>query len=399
MLPFVSTTANRAADRARLDKIDEEIVHLKLALQTLYSEREAVQDRLESFTYPVLTLPNEVSLEIFKKYIPSYPECPPLVGDASPTKLGQICRHWRQIAHSSAVLWRGIEIPDVFWDETSALAQFETAETWLKRSGSLPLSVRLGLARNEDGGDIVDKLVHIGHTFLRHCGRWEYARWKLSHKGYLIQGMPFLAGRMPLLKELHVDTATPDKVGRVDAPFLRSVTGWLLSETSYSTLFSTKTWNQLTRLKLDDISPSFAAKILAETKDLLDCWLILSFDHFYRQEDQSMTDLELPRLETLIIGSDTSHSSHVFLAALNLPGLRRLSVKEDLLSPDPLQRLPETINSFGCGRLQRLCIVHRVVALEDEYRAVFPEIEHFEFDSSRHGGWSPSIEDWGGPWA
>ncbi|KAJ7073820.1 hypothetical protein C8F01DRAFT_1224650 [Mycena amicta] len=266
---------------------------------------------------------------------------------------------------------------------------FEIAETWLKRSGSLPLSVRLGLARPGD-------IAYIAHAFLRHCGRWEYARWKLPHKEYLMPGMPFLAGRMPLLKELRMDTTTPDdKVDRVDAPLLRSLTGRLFFEESYSTLFNMSTWNQLTRLKLGNISSSFAAQILAETKQLVDCWLML---FFYRQENQPMSaDLELPWLETLIIGSGTSHSSssHVFLAALNLPGLRRLSVDEDLLSPNPLQRLPETINSFGCDRLQRLCIVHRVVALEDEYRAVFPEIEPFEFHSSRYWGWSPSIEDWG----
>ncbi|KAJ7073819.1 hypothetical protein C8F01DRAFT_3384 [Mycena amicta] len=133
MLPFIPTTANHAADRARLDEIIDEIVNLKLALQALYSERDAVQDRIESSTYPVLTLPNEIALEIFKQYIPSYPECPPLVGYASPTKLGQICRHWRQIAHSSADLWRAIEIPDEFNTQATATAQFET-RGWQKKN-------------------------------------------------------------------------------------------------------------------------------------------------------------------------------------------------------------------------------------------------------------------------
>ncbi|KAJ7074040.1 hypothetical protein C8F01DRAFT_1242315 [Mycena amicta] len=105
-----STPELRAADRTRLSALDAQIEPLKTTLDALCSERTLIQDRLAAYTYPVLTIPNEIVSEIFMQYIPIYPACPPLLGDGSPTKLAQICRHWRQIAHATPMLWRAIEL-------------------------------------------------------------------------------------------------------------------------------------------------------------------------------------------------------------------------------------------------------------------------------------------------
>ncbi|KAJ6560151.1 hypothetical protein B0H19DRAFT_945240, partial [Mycena capillaripes] len=68
----------------------------------------AVQERLNSFKYPVLTLPAEIISEIFVHFLPIYPSCPPLTGFLSPTLLTQICRKWRHIALTTPALWRAI---------------------------------------------------------------------------------------------------------------------------------------------------------------------------------------------------------------------------------------------------------------------------------------------------
>ncbi|KAJ7641164.1 hypothetical protein FB45DRAFT_712335, partial [Roridomyces roridus] len=57
---------------------------------------------------PVLTLPNEITSEIFVHFLPPYPVCPPMTGLDSPTSLTHICRQWREIALATPKLWRAI---------------------------------------------------------------------------------------------------------------------------------------------------------------------------------------------------------------------------------------------------------------------------------------------------
>ncbi|KAJ7074036.1 hypothetical protein C8F01DRAFT_1043119 [Mycena amicta] len=144
MSGIASTPELRAADRTRLSALDAQIEPLKTALDALCAERMLIQDRLDSYTYPVLTLPTEIVSEIFIQYIPIYPACPPLLGDGSPTKLAQICRHWREIAHATPMLWRAIELflSDSLLD--ACTSQLDTAKTWLERSRALPLSILIG---------------------------------------------------------------------------------------------------------------------------------------------------------------------------------------------------------------------------------------------------------------
>ncbi|KAJ7769251.1 hypothetical protein B0H14DRAFT_3509476 [Mycena olivaceomarginata] len=67
-----------AADRARLADLDAQILDLERSLSALRSQRQPVFERLSACTYPVLTLPNEITTEIFIHFLPNYPSCPPL---------------------------------------------------------------------------------------------------------------------------------------------------------------------------------------------------------------------------------------------------------------------------------------------------------------------------------
>ncbi|KAJ7252245.1 hypothetical protein C8J57DRAFT_1520084 [Mycena rebaudengoi] len=61
-------------------------------------ERDKFQSRLDDYKYPVLTLPAEITSEIFIHFLPIYPLRPPPTGLLSPALLGQICRKWRDVA-------------------------------------------------------------------------------------------------------------------------------------------------------------------------------------------------------------------------------------------------------------------------------------------------------------
>ncbi|KAJ7751712.1 hypothetical protein B0H16DRAFT_1211046, partial [Mycena metata] len=52
--------------------------------------------------YPILTLPVEVTTEIF---VHCLPENPILSGKLAPLLLGRICRKWRDIAYGHPRLW------------------------------------------------------------------------------------------------------------------------------------------------------------------------------------------------------------------------------------------------------------------------------------------------------
>ncbi|KAJ6577973.1 hypothetical protein B0H19DRAFT_1122031 [Mycena capillaripes] len=96
--------AGLEADRVRVAQLEAQILHLERSLSELRIEQSLTQERLDSYTYPVLTLPNEIISEIFIHFLPTYPFCPPLTGVLSPTILTHIFRRLREIALGTPVL-------------------------------------------------------------------------------------------------------------------------------------------------------------------------------------------------------------------------------------------------------------------------------------------------------
>jgi hypothetical protein len=127
-------------DRCRLADIAAQILDLERALSVLRAEQALVQERLDAYKYPVLTLPNEITSEIFLHFLPSYPTPPPLTGIHSPTFLTQICRKWREIALATPAIWRAIRLTD---SRISYEQRGQISEAWMTRSGTSPLSFRV----------------------------------------------------------------------------------------------------------------------------------------------------------------------------------------------------------------------------------------------------------------
>ncbi|KAJ7762607.1 hypothetical protein B0H16DRAFT_1263925, partial [Mycena metata] len=69
----------------------------------LTEEKITIQRSLDSIVYPVLTLPVEITTEIFVRCLPRYSAYPS--GNVAPMLLGRICRQWRNIACSTPRLW------------------------------------------------------------------------------------------------------------------------------------------------------------------------------------------------------------------------------------------------------------------------------------------------------
>ncbi|KAJ7633162.1 hypothetical protein FB45DRAFT_745848, partial [Roridomyces roridus] len=73
-------------------------------------EREKLHQELAHYKYPVLTLPTEITSEIFIQFLPPYPARPAIVGKRSPSFLLRICRTWRNVALSTPALWCAVRL-------------------------------------------------------------------------------------------------------------------------------------------------------------------------------------------------------------------------------------------------------------------------------------------------
>ncbi|KAF7335111.1 F-box domain-containing protein [Mycena venus] len=104
------------ADRARVADLDAQIQDIERSLAALQLQKSVAQERLDTFKYSVLTLPNEIVSEIFIHFLPIYPSCLPFGGALSPIHLTQICHRWREIALATPALWRAVSLNTSHFD-------------------------------------------------------------------------------------------------------------------------------------------------------------------------------------------------------------------------------------------------------------------------------------------
>ncbi|KAJ7633374.1 hypothetical protein DFH06DRAFT_1437942 [Mycena polygramma] len=353
------------ADRARLSYLEAQIVLLEMSLSALRSEKMEVQERLDSYKYPVLTLPSEMVSEIFVAFLPAYPRCPPLRGTSSPTLLTQICREWREIALATPALWRAIRLslPGIE-DRKTSNDQFEMSEVWLARSRFSPLSFRI----HETGMQM-----ETFRTLAPHCARVEHLDLRLYRSRSSIEGP------MPLL---HLDyTPARDVFVCPEAPLLRTA---VLNERASAHV--ALPWSQLTSLTVKGAFPEECETILRRTPNLVHCELWFAYD----AENGTFPELPLLRLESLIMNHwEDDEPTTGFLGVFIAPALHFLQISEESLGPNPIDTLRAFIPKSGC-RLQELDITGQISVHKDvaEYRRAFPAIPKL----SLHG-WYASGEE------
>ncbi|KAF7335263.1 F-box domain-containing protein [Mycena sanguinolenta] len=170
----MSTTANSGLYtelRKRQRAIEGRIARYRAKIADSERELEECLEMLQLFprTYPVLTLPNEITTEIFL-----YSNLPSLMGREStpnphyaPMLLLHVCRAWRAIAIATPRLWANL------WLDFSCLpSRFFEAENldkflaeYVVRLGACPLSLKLtGYFQSEeiedDGKRLVASIFH-----------------------------------------------------------------------------------------------------------------------------------------------------------------------------------------------------------------------------------------------
>ncbi|KAJ7181307.1 hypothetical protein C8R43DRAFT_968891 [Mycena crocata] len=368
-----SEKCNRAADRALIVNLAARIQDLERCIRALRIQKSQAQKRLDSYTYPVLTLPPELTSEIFLHFLPAYPLSPPLNGLLSPTSLTHICREWRDIAHGTPALWRAISLyfTKPFRDEQYS----NLLRQWMSRSRTCPLSICIG------GDNDYDEPVRCMETLALHRGRWEHLEliWITSDI------LPFLCDPMPSLRRLDVSfqdewDSVPTTTG--DAPQLRSV-----KLTVFPDLLILP-WRQLISVTLISLWPDQCTAIFRQTASLLHCEISLT-SHYDDRDQQP--DTVLPFLKSFILLLEEELETP-YLYSLILPALQILQIPESDLGLDPIAGLKAFITKSGCT-LGELRITGKRVVTAVAYRTAFPTIRELSFPGYYEGELESDAEE------
>ncbi|KAK7052166.1 F-box domain-containing protein [Favolaschia claudopus] len=334
-------------------QVEEQVAALKDSIPVLHTSKKLAQQRLDSYKYPVFTLPNEIVSVVFVHFLPTYPEPPRFFGPRSPFTLTHICRRWREIALTTPELWRAIHLG--FGGETAALL----APLWLERSGCLPLSIRVA----DSPAELLDFQSIFG-ALIPHRARWE----QLDLNLYNPKDLEVLDGPLPLLRTLSVylDDHLRNPLLLQTVPLLRTA---VLDD--YGLLGLILPWSQLTSLTLRVIYSSKCVPILRQAQNLVSCTLTIYGLH--NMPDDWIPVLTLPRLETLVFHRDSISYGTELLSFFITPALRSLEIGEaSVHKKDPIASLNSFILKSGCT-LNELRITWASID-EVVYRKAFPSI-------------------------
>ncbi|KAJ7612983.1 hypothetical protein FB45DRAFT_842915 [Roridomyces roridus] len=324
-----------AAARSRVAQLDVEIEQLRSSLEARLVERDQCRNVLTRYKYPILTLPAEITSEIFIQFLPTHLKFTPLIGPYSPAFLLQICHQWRDIALGTPALWSSIQVD--FYDRRMSLhnQKLERLELWLRRSGNCPLSIQISDAPLDTETASIPSTKFV-EAIMRQALRLQHVEIEVPYEG--LRG---LTGSMPMLRSVLVgpsDTMPPDTT-----PSQTAVPVFMLApnlkKVVLSTIFNpftiTLPWSQLTTLTAELYIPQ-AIYVLCQTTALETCKLTI-----YGYDDPGTahpvaSPLHLRSL-SLYWGDGRPDDSLVALVnALTLPALDSLVVSEYLLGPDPV---------------------------------------------------------------
>ncbi|KAJ7660809.1 hypothetical protein DFH06DRAFT_380049 [Mycena polygramma] len=315
--------------RERLAQLESEIEGLRTKLSHLASARDSVLETLNLIVYPILTLPNEITAEIFLHYVSNPPRALHLPDSyrtlTAPPLLASVCRVWRHVALNLQAIWSNIRV--------DSLTKVSLLQCCIARAGRHPLV----LAVSFKAGQNVDDTIAV---LAPYSAQWETfkCRLPLSQLGCLTNE---LRGCTPLLRKLMLEcdgggTNHRRMTAFSEAPQLREVD---VSGHGISIGLISLPWAQLTHLTCRRNNPVKIVEMLHRTTHLEK--LVLFNPH--SSPTTLASSVLLPYLHTL----ELLHVDHLAdLGRLTLPALKTLAV-EGLGSSPLLQTLLQLLARSG----------------------------------------------------
>ncbi|KAK7470083.1 hypothetical protein VKT23_001524 [Stygiomarasmius scandens] len=171
----------------KLQHLDFEIIRSETTLARLKRERRDVEKYVKAhqrLLSPIVRLPSEILSEIFVCCLPEdrHPTCS---ASNAPLSLGLVCQRWREVCLSTPRLWSSVHVVIPMNDGADSIALTNArikkrrlgVESWLERSGLLPLSFSIYGKNLYGGGEEVEQLFQC---FTRRIHRWKSVEFQLS---------------------------------------------------------------------------------------------------------------------------------------------------------------------------------------------------------------------------
>nr|GAT57126.1 predicted protein [Mycena chlorophos] len=260
-------------------------------------------------TNPVLTLPNEITIEIFLWYSEETGELP--------LKLMAVCKHWRDIAVATPALWTGFELRSI-----RRLRGAELLNAWLPRSAPLPVDFDVQFRGSEAYAQATYE------AMAAHSSRWGCIQLSNAPPAIVDQ----LSGPFPALQplDLHVSERASDGLAMaaqghapIFAPKLRTLR-FSPARIALSGLLPSLPLGQVTTLTLSSDSTEELFNILALTQSLE----ILKLEQGYSMDPRPAPTnalLRLEHLQKLCVSDVRGYAIHL-IPHLVLPQLRILKL-------------------------------------------------------------------------
>jgi len=189
------------------------------------------------------------------------------------------------------------------------IKQLDLLQTWVARSGDLPLSLCLRFFTDSS------HLPQLLQTAMAHCQRWEYVELNVP-----FEHLDLIHGAMPLLRELIFGfTMVPNAMDETvltlfdRAPRLKTVV-----LTDFFTCFVSLPWAQLTHLNGRYLFEHECTEILQDAAHLIHCQFHVCFSN------KEMLPVVHSNLRDLTLRGDSDGSLGELLNHLTLPSLRTL---------------------------------------------------------------------------
>ncbi|KAJ7102676.1 hypothetical protein C8R43DRAFT_1047665 [Mycena crocata] len=222
-----------AVIRRRLSDLDAKILELrsqqKMIMDALEHDRRALRRELHSTSeFPVLTLPVEITTEIFTQSIQLKSHDDPrrytyetlaILQTSEHLILMRVCREWRDIVLSTPTLWTKLDLrfDNIPIDQLPEVDGF--IERWLSRAADCPLSLFFRAGREIDfrweGPFSLNRLCGVIHAYshrIRHL-QLDMHEKDIRQLGLDLTAFPLLeCATLDCEKELGGNTPPPDPI-------------------------------------------------------------------------------------------------------------------------------------------------------------------------------------------
>ncbi|KAJ6554357.1 hypothetical protein B0H19DRAFT_145392 [Mycena capillaripes] len=345
------TTASEL--RTRLHRIEDEIAQLELSLRSLREARIGILEELRlSLIYPVLTLPFEITSQIFLDCLPvesddfnirSYPS-----QNEAPLVFTRVCRDWRTIAISTSMLWNHVRIELDSDDIRGHIDSKWVAllDLWLQRSQTQPLSLTVS---NRSYTDPDSSLLGV---LDRHSWRWRDVTLKLPFTFFSrLEEHPSL----PLLERLTLSAhGSPDIINPISAFRYAPLLHHACLEAGIHPSDVILPWEQLSSVESYGSSADDCLELLRLAPNIVTCILDVQYD-------SHALALGSPLL-SLRSFTFSGPAGWGILRYVTMPALRRLDLSRCPPGPRNFPQLVQFVKRSKCRLLYLKIYVRSTVA-------------------------------------